>query len=194
MILIKSKDTRFQKRRLNSNIKVLRLSIVNQFMRLMEGSIIGMKDCNWSGSCSTVAAEIMICPAEDVRNFCSTTWSRKDNKLSQKPLTFKKPIGLRWMWSWAQEKIWKISFNVPRPHGKAMKAPTCVNIAFIQSDIVKTCSFSPIIFLMMSRFAKALGTTPKTWLPPKNTAIDISPINPRLPPLYTKWIFLSAST
>jgi len=36
--------------------------------------------------------------------------------------------------------------------------------------------------------------TPKTWLPPKNTAIDTLPIYPRLPPPYTKWIFLSART
>jgi hypothetical protein len=47
---------------------------------------------------------------------------------------------------------------------------------------------------MMSSSAKALGTTPKTWLPPKKTAIETPPINPRLPPPYTKWIFLSAST
>jgi hypothetical protein len=39
-----------------------------------------------------------------------------------------------------------------------------------------------------------LGTTPKTWLPPKNAAIDTPPINPRSPPPYTKWIFPSAST
>jgi hypothetical protein len=39
-----------------------------------------------------------------------------------------------------------------------------------------------------------LGTTPKTWLPPKNAAIETPPVNPRLPPPYTKWIFLSAST
>jgi hypothetical protein len=28
---------------------------------------------------------------------------------------------------------------------------------------------------MMSPFAKALGTTPKTWLSPKNTVIDTPP-------------------
>jgi hypothetical protein len=28
---------------------------------------------------------------------------------------------------------------------------------------------------MMSSFAKALGTTPKTWLLPKNAAIDTHP-------------------
>jgi hypothetical protein len=28
---------------------------------------------------------------------------------------------------------------------------------------------------MMSPFVKALGTTPKIWLPPKNTAIDTPP-------------------
>ena len=33
----------------------------------MEGSITGMKDCSWSINCSAVAAEIMICRAEDVR-------------------------------------------------------------------------------------------------------------------------------
>jgi len=103
-------------------------------------------------------------------------------------------MGLWWMCSWAQEEIWKISFNVPRPPGKAMKASTWLNIAFSQSDIVGTCSSSPIVLPMMSPFAKALGTTPKTWLPPKNTAIDTPPINPRLPPPYTKWIFLLAST
>jgi len=45
---------------------------------------------------------------------------------------------------------------------KAMKALTWLNIAFIQSDIVETCSSSPIIFPMMSPLAKALGMTPKT--------------------------------
>jgi len=73
MLLIKSKDTRIHKRRLKSNISFLRLSLVDQYMRLMEGSIIGMKDCSWSINCSVVAAEIMICSAEDVRNSCSTT-------------------------------------------------------------------------------------------------------------------------
>jgi hypothetical protein len=37
----------------------------------MEGSITGMKDYIWSINCSAVAAEIMICHAED-RNSCST--------------------------------------------------------------------------------------------------------------------------
>jgi hypothetical protein len=41
-------------------------------MRLIEGSITGMKDCSWSINCSTVAAEIMICHGDDVRNFYST--------------------------------------------------------------------------------------------------------------------------
>jgi hypothetical protein len=58
---------------LKSNLSFLRLSLVDQFMRLMEGSITGMKDCSWSINCSAVAAEIMICHAEDVRNSCSTT-------------------------------------------------------------------------------------------------------------------------
>jgi len=35
-------------------------------MRLMEGSITGMKDCSWSINCSAVAAEIMICRAEEL--------------------------------------------------------------------------------------------------------------------------------
>ena len=81
-------------------------------------------------------------------------------------------MGLWWMCSWAQEEIWKISSNVPRPPGKAMKALAWLNNAFIRSDIVGTYNSSPIIFLMMSPCTKALGTTPKTWLPPKNTAID----------------------
>jgi hypothetical protein len=72
MLLIKSKDTRFHKRRLKSNLSFLRLSSVDQCMRLMEGSMIGMKDCSWSINCSAVAAEIMISHAEDVRNVCST--------------------------------------------------------------------------------------------------------------------------
>jgi len=88
----------------------------------------------------------------------------------------------------------KISSNVPRPLGKAMKTSAWLNIVFSRSDIVETCSSSPIIFPMMSPFAKALGTTPKTWLPPKNATIDKPLINPRLPSPYTKWIFLSAST
>ena len=72
MLLIKPKDTRFHKRRLKSNLSVLQLSLVDQFMRLMEGSIIGMKDCSWSINCSAVAAEIMIYRAEDIINSCST--------------------------------------------------------------------------------------------------------------------------
>jgi len=175
MLLIKPKDTRFHKQRLRTNLSFLRLSTVDQFIRLMERSITGMKDCSWSSNCSAVAEEILICRAEDVRDLCSTGWSRKDNKLSWKPLTFNKPISLWWMCSWAQEEIWKISYNVPRPPGKAMKASTWLNIAFIRSDIVETCSSSPIVFPLMSHFAKALGTTPKTWLPPKNTAIDTPP-------------------
>jgi len=71
MLLIKPKDTRIHKRRLKSNLSFLRLSLVDQFMRLMEGSIIGMKDCSWSINCSAIAAKIMICRAEDVRNSCS---------------------------------------------------------------------------------------------------------------------------
>ena len=92
-------------------------------------------------------------------------------------------MDLWWMCSWAQEEIWKISSNVPRPPGQAMQALTWLNIAFIRLDIVETCSSSPIVFPMMSSFAKVLGTTPKTWLPPKNTAIEPPPINPRLPTL-----------
>ena len=71
MLLIKPKYIRFQKQRLKSNLS-LRLSLVDQFIRLMEGSITGMKDCSWSINCSAVAAEIMICRAEDVRNSYST--------------------------------------------------------------------------------------------------------------------------
>ena len=65
---------------------------------------------------------------------------------------------------------------MPRPSGKAMKVSAWLNIVFIRSDIVETCSFSPIVFPMMSSFAKALGTTPKTWLPPKNAAIGTPPL------------------
>ena len=42
MLLIKPKDTRFQKQRLKSNLSFLWFPIVNQFMRLMEGSITGI--------------------------------------------------------------------------------------------------------------------------------------------------------
>jgi hypothetical protein len=62
MLLIKPKD----------NLSFLRLSLVDQFMRLMEGLITGMKDCSWSINCLAVAAEIMVCRAKDVRNSCST--------------------------------------------------------------------------------------------------------------------------
>jgi hypothetical protein len=72
MLLIKPKDTRFHKRRLKSNLSFLQLSLVDQYMRLIEGSMIGMEDCNWSINCSAVAVEIMIYRAEDVRYFCST--------------------------------------------------------------------------------------------------------------------------
>jgi len=68
MLLIKLKDTRIHKQRLKSNLSFLRLSLDDQFIRLMEGSITGMKDCSWSINCSAVAAEIMIYRAEDVRN------------------------------------------------------------------------------------------------------------------------------
>jgi len=57
-----------------------------------------------------------------------------------------------------------------------MKASTWLNIVFNRLDIVETCSSSPIVFPMMSHFAKALGMTPKTWLPPKNAAIDTPPL------------------
>jgi hypothetical protein len=66
MLLVKPKDTRFlrfHKRRLKSNLSFLRLSIVDQFIRLIEGSITGMKDCSWSINSSVVSAEIMICRA-----------------------------------------------------------------------------------------------------------------------------------
>ena len=46
MLLIIPKDTRNHKRRLKSNLSFLQLSLVDQFMRLMEGSITGMKDCS----------------------------------------------------------------------------------------------------------------------------------------------------
>jgi hypothetical protein len=72
MLLIKLKDTRIHKQRLKSNLSFLRLFLDDQFIRLMEGSITGMKDCSWSINCSAVAAEIMIYRAEDVRNSYST--------------------------------------------------------------------------------------------------------------------------
>jgi hypothetical protein len=72
MLLIKPKDTIFHKLRLKSNLSFLRRSVIDQLSQLMEGLIIGMKDCSWSINCSAVAAEIMICRAEDVRNLCST--------------------------------------------------------------------------------------------------------------------------
>jgi hypothetical protein len=72
MLLIEPKDTRIHKRRLKSNLRFLRLSLVDQFIRLIEGSITMMKDCSWSINCSAVAAKIMICRAEDVRNSYST--------------------------------------------------------------------------------------------------------------------------
>jgi hypothetical protein len=72
MLLIKPKDTWFHKQRLKSNLSFLRLFLVDQFMRLMSGSITGMKDCSWSINYSTVAAEIMICRVEDVTNLCAT--------------------------------------------------------------------------------------------------------------------------
>ena len=68
MLLIKPKDTRFHKRRLKFILSFLQLFIVDQFMRLIEWSIIGMKDCSWSINYSAGAAEIMIYHAEDVRN------------------------------------------------------------------------------------------------------------------------------
>ena len=46
MLLIKSKDTRFYKLRLKSNLSFLQLSMVDQSIRLMEESITGMKDCS----------------------------------------------------------------------------------------------------------------------------------------------------
>jgi len=72
MLLITPKDIRFHKQRLKSNLSFFWFFLVDHFMRLMEGSITGMKDCSWSINYSAVAAEIMICRAEDVRNSCST--------------------------------------------------------------------------------------------------------------------------
>jgi hypothetical protein len=72
MLLSKPKDTKFHKRRLKSNLSFSWLSIVDQFMRLVEGSITEMKDCSWSINCSAIVVEIMIYRAENVRNFCST--------------------------------------------------------------------------------------------------------------------------
>ena len=46
-------------------------------------------------------------------------------------------------------------FQCARPPSTTMKALTWLNIAFIQSDIVGTCSSSPIVFPMMFPFAKA---------------------------------------
>jgi len=66
MLLIKPNDTRFHKQRLKSNLSFLQFFLVDQFMRLMEGSITRMKDCSWSINCSAVAVEIMICRAKDV--------------------------------------------------------------------------------------------------------------------------------
>jgi hypothetical protein len=74
MLLIKPKDTKFYKLRLKSNLSFLWLSMFDQFIQLMEESITGVKDCSWSINCSAVAAEIMICHAEDVWNFYSTAW------------------------------------------------------------------------------------------------------------------------
>jgi hypothetical protein len=42
--------------------------------------------------------------------------------------------------------------------------------------------------------AKAFEMIPKTWLSSKNAVVDTFYINPRLPLLYIKWIFLSVST
>ena len=72
ILLIKPKDTWFHKQRLKCNLSFLWLFLVDQFMRLMSRSIKGMKDCSWSINYSAVAAEIMICRVEDVRNFCAT--------------------------------------------------------------------------------------------------------------------------
>ena len=146
MLLIKPKNTSFYKLRLKSNLSFLRFFLVDQSIRLMKESINGLKDCSWSISCLAVAAEIMICHAEDVRKFYSTTWSRKDNKLSKKLLTFNKPIGFWWMFSWPQEEIWNISSNVTRSSGKAMKASAWSNIVSIRLDIVETSSSSPNCF------------------------------------------------
>ena len=70
----------------------------------------------------------------------------------------------------------KVLFQCPKPPSKAMKASTWLNIAFSRSDIVGICNSSLIVFPMMSPCAKTLGTTPKTWLPPKNAAIDTPPL------------------
>jgi hypothetical protein len=61
----------FYKQMLKSNLRFLRLSLVDQFMRLIAGSITGMKDCSLSINCSVAAAKIMICRAEDIIKFYS---------------------------------------------------------------------------------------------------------------------------
>jgi len=166
MLWIKPKGTSFYKRRLKSNLSFLRHSVIDQFIRLIEESTIGMKDCSSSINCSAVAAEMRVCRA----------------------------IGLWWMFSWAQEEIWKISSNVPRPPGKVMKTSAWLNIGVNWSDIVKICSSSLIVFPMMCLLAKALGTTPKLDCLLIIQLLIHPPINPKLPPPYTKWIFLLANT
>jgi hypothetical protein len=46
MLLIQQKNTSFYKLGLKSNLSFLQLFIVDQFMRLMDGSSTGMKDCS----------------------------------------------------------------------------------------------------------------------------------------------------
>jgi len=57
-----------------------------------------------------------------------------------------------------------------------MKVSAWLNIAFNRSDIVETCSSSLVVFPIISPFAKALGMTPKTWLPPKIQLLTHPPL------------------
>ena len=81
MLLIKPKDTSFYKPKFKSNLSFLRLSLFDQSIRLIEESITGMKDYNWSISCSTVAAEIMICLAEYVNKFLFHSMIKKRQQI-----------------------------------------------------------------------------------------------------------------
>ena len=72
---------------------------------------------------------------------------------------------------------------MPRPPDKAKKASACSSIVVIHSDIVRTFSSSPTVFPMMFSLDKAFRMIPKTWMPPKNSAVDIMETCPKAPTL-----------
>ena len=98
------------------------------------------------------------------------------------------------MFKFAQDSTITISSNLPKPPGKAIKASVWLIISTSRSDIPGTISSSLFDGPIRFASAKGFGMIPRTGLPPSYATFEMIPISPRLPPPYTKCIFLSAKT